>query len=309
MVRIAKTVRMGISNRFVRRVLLTSTLIILLLLLIDLAIQYHRSHPPDLPSQQKRNVTRSSLPQRISDLNNHSEDRQHLQQSFAARTTSKAAEALIRRPPSGSTVLRAILLFYPNDQDIEFQPELRWFYRSWIEMMAVESPLWRTDLIIYTTEFAPLFQHLGCVFNQIRQDSAELPLCRVFPYMRVKYRYAQHEPSSVHQKIDPTRSLHIHHHLKGYAYTDSINTVLEYHTSYKMYDFVLRTDMDCFLTKNFAHYIPLDESLIVGYGGYSTAFTNRRLKRIAQDMGWKYANRTSLGSTWFVLFVPSEGHC
>ena len=65
-----------------------------------------------------------------------------------------------------------------------------------------------------------------------------------------------------------------------------------------MYDYILRTDMDCFLTYNFALYVPYNNSLLVGRGGYSTTFNSKRLKRIANDMNWKYADKTSLGSTW-----------
>ena len=65
-----------------------------------------------------------------------------------------------------------------------------------------------------------------------------------------------------------------------------------------MYDYILRTDMDCFLTSNFALYVPYNNSLIVGHGGYSTTFNTNRLRRIAADMHWQYAERRSLGSTW-----------
>jgi hypothetical protein len=65
-----------------------------------------------------------------------------------------------------------------------------------------------------------------------------------------------------------------------------------------MYDFLLRTDMDCFITQNFALYVPYNNSVLVGHGGYSTEFNNKRLKRIAHDMNWQYADKNSLGSTW-----------
>lgn len=65
-----------------------------------------------------------------------------------------------------------------------------------------------------------------------------------------------------------------------------------------MYDFILRTDLDCFLTHNFALYVPYADTLLVGRGGYSTAFNNKRLKRVAHDMNWEYADKNGLGSTW-----------
>jgi len=204
----------------------------------------------------------------------------------------------IHQPPSQSIVLRALLLFYPNDQDLGFQPEFRWFYRSWTEMMTNESALWRTDLIVYASDYTSFFKQLGCVYNQIRTNSKEKPKCRLFPYVRIKNRASNHQPSSEYQNINKQRSQTIYQHLRTYGYIDSINTVLEYNTSFFMYDFILRTDMDCFLTHNFAVYVPYNNSILVGHGGYSTEFNNKRLKRIAHDMNWKYADRNSLGSTW-----------
>lgn len=305
MVKTVKTIHMFTSNRFIRRVIITLICVIILLSSIVTILQHFETSPLTLVNQQKSNLDGHPSSNQISHSKNftqHKNTPPHQLQSVSEKRTRNSVESLIYRPANDSTILRALLLFYPNDQDLEFQSELRWFYRSWVEMMTVESPLWRTDLIIYTFEYAPLFKQLGCIFNEKRQNPSEPPKCRVFPYMRVKDRYAQHQLSSIHQTIDKTRSIQIHHYLKSYGYIDSINTVFEYRSSYDIYDFVLRTDMDCFLTKNFAHYVPFNHSLIVGYGGYSTTFTNRRLKRIAHDMNWKYANRNSLGSTWFVVF-------
>ncbi|CAF0832096.1 unnamed protein product [Rotaria sp. Silwood1] len=205
----------------------------------------------------------------------------------------------IYKPSSESSILRALLVFYPTDQDQTFQPEFRWLYRSWTEMMTYESSLWRTDLIVYANEYVSLFKDLDCTYDQIRNDSKEKPKCRVFPYIRIKDRQSKHEPSSKYQFIDNQNSKLLHEHLRTYGYIDSINTVFEYYLSFSMYDYILRTDMDCFLTHNFAHYVPYNNSLLVGRGGYSTAFNSKRLKRIAHNMNWTYADKNSLGSTWY----------
>ena len=222
---------------------------------------------------------------------------------------AKQKHPLLYQPSPQTSVLRALLLFFPTDQEGTFASEFRWFYLSWTEMMATESALWRTDLIVYASIHAPLFQELNCVYDQVRQNDQEAPQCRVFPYVRVKDRKSSHQPSSRHQVIDSARSATVHKSLSTYGYIDSINSALEYNNSYAMYDFVLRTDMDCFLTKQFALYIPYNNSMLVGHGGYSTAFNNKRLKRIAHDMGWEYAGKGSLGSTWSVIrSVPPFTH-
>lgn len=213
--------------------------------------------------------------------------------------TIKQGLPFIYQPSSQTKVLRALLTFYPNDQKDTFESEFRWFYRSWTEMMINESSLWRTDLIVYATIHEELFKNLDCVYNEIRLNAEEKPKCRVFPYIRIKDRESKHETSSKYQTIDKQRSQILFQHLKNYGYIDSINSVYEYNSSYSMYNYILRTDLDCFLTENFAFYVPYDHSLLVGNGGYSTEFNNKRLSRIAHDMNWEYANRSSLGSTWY----------
>ncbi|CAF4563283.1 unnamed protein product, partial [Rotaria sp. Silwood2] len=213
--------------------------------------------------------------------------------------TIKRELPFIYKPSPESSILRVLLVFYPTDQEQAFQPEFRWLYRSWIEMMTFESPLWRTDLIVYANQYVSLFKDLDCVYDQIRIDSKENPKCRVFPYVRIKDRQSKHEPSSKYQIIDKKNSQSLYEHLRTYGYIDSINTVFEYYLSFSMYNFILRTDMDCFLTNNFAHYVPYDNLLLVGHGGYSTEFNNKRLKRIAHNMNWTYADKNSLGSTWY----------
>ena len=149
------------------------------------------------------NITEYNAPNRI--LNN--------QQSPNDEQTERLP--LIHRPSSKSTVLRAILLFYPNDQEYSFKPEFRWFYLSWTEMMVNESSLWRTDLIVYANEYASIFKELDCVYDVIRINQQEKPKCRVFPYVRVKDRNSNHEPSSNYQTIDKQRSQLLYEHLRG----------------------------------------------------------------------------------------------
>lgn len=205
---------------------------------------------------------------------------------------------MIHQPPPGSVVLRALLLFYPADQEDTFASEFRWFYRSWVEMMTFEPASWRTDLIVFTNKNVQMFKDLDCLYDQVRLNSDEKPKCRIFSYTRVKDRNNNHEPSSKYQTIDKNTAKLVFEQLKSYGYIDSINSVFEYYPSFSIYNYILRTDMDCFLTNNFALYVPYNTTLLVGHGGYSTEFNSKRLKRIAHDMNWQYANINSLGSTW-----------
>ena len=273
---------LNISSRFARRVLFLLSLGVFVfstIILLIKILQY--SSYKSLPILNI-NIAQYVAPNRVDQI-----------------AHNKQGLPLIHRPSPQSKVLRALLTFYPNDQKHVFEPEFRWFYHSWTEMMINESSLWRTDLIVYATDYDSIFKELNCVHNQVRMNAEERPQCRVFSYIRIKDRTSNHEPSTNYQIIDEKRSQLLHSNLRDYGYIDSINTVWEYYRSYSMYDFILRTDLDCFLTNNFAYYVPYNQSLLVGRGGYSTMFNSKRLKRIAHDMNWGHADRKSLGSTWY----------
>ena len=223
--------------------------------------------------------------------------------SISSRTNGFQANQYFPRlhQPLSSSILRGILIFYPTDQEAHFLPELFWLYRSWIEMMKSESSLWRTDLIIYADNYISNLQQLGCLHNQIRINRDEPPQCRVFLYKRIRLRSEQNVNRSnehLFQQFDSNRSALLVKHLRRYDYVDSINIIAECYPSFAIYDYILRTDMDVFLTMNFAHFVPVNDTLLVGRGGYSTTFNMARLRRISRDMQWSYAELTNLGSTW-----------
>jgi hypothetical protein len=279
------------SSRFARRIFFLLTVLILILSLIILFVRILQNSSYNLFRTTSQNIPQYNVPNHVSknsQLIDNKQNKSDVQQGLP----------FIYQPSLERKILRALLTFYPNDQKDVFEPEFRWFYRSWIEMMNNESSLWRTDFIVYASEYESIFKNLDCVYDQIRTTSEEKPQCRIFPYIRIKNRVSTHDPSSKYQIIDKQRSQLLYTNLRNYGYIDSINTVFEYNLSYLIYDYILRTDLDCFLTRNFAFYVPYDNSLLVGRGGYSTAFNNQRLKRIAHDMNWEYANKNSLGSTW-----------
>lgn len=210
---------------------------------------------------------------------------------------------------NSSNIQRAILVYYPAHQEQHFLPEIRWLYRSWIEMMEDESPYWRTDLIIYTENYTLALQELGCILNQKRTNHYEIPKCRVFLYLRLMNRSIDNSTdehsSLINSNLQPffqinlKRSIELKKYIFRYDYIDSVNIIAEAYPTFAIYDFILKTDIDVFLTKQFAHYIPKNaKSMLVGLGGYSTQFNNHRLSRIARDMNWFYKNLTNVGSTW-----------
>ena len=229
------------------------------------------------------------------------------QYSFVSHSISQATHLQGDRyfprlhQPLSSSILRGILIFYPANQEAHFLSELLWLFRSWIEVMKYEPSSWRTDLVIYSDKYVSNLEQLGCLYNQIRKNREEPPRCRVFPYRRIHSRSGQntnHSEEHLFQQFDSLRSTLLVRHLRNYEYLDSINIIAECYPSFAMYDYILRTDMDVFLTMNFAHFVPVNDALLIGRGGYSHTFNMIRLGRIARDMHWSYANLSNLGSTW-----------
>ncbi|CAF4526883.1 unnamed protein product [Rotaria sp. Silwood2] len=173
-----------------------------------------------------------------------------------------------------SPVQRAILIYYPHHQSEYFFPEVRWLYRSWVEMLLDQPPTWRTDFVIFTYNFSTEFRKLGCV-NRIRQDKEEPSICRLFLYVPIQFRTKNITDNSFQHAFDDAkrvmasykdmngsfisvplvndketfdgkRSESLYENLRSYGYIDSINTIYEGYWTFKMYDFVLRTDIGKF---------------------------------------------------------------
>jgi hypothetical protein len=178
-------------------------------------------------------------------------------------------------------------------------------------MIKSESRNWRTDLIIYTGEYSSSLQQLNCLLNQIRTNNTEQAQCRIFLYLRLLNRQIDsitkqqgiliNKSQNNLFQIDIQRSILLYKQINTYEYIDSVNIIAEAYPTYEYYDFILKTDIDVFITKQFAKFFPITKkTFLVGRGGYSTEFNTRRLGRIARDMNWKYQNMTNIGSTWSV---------
>ncbi|CAF0768936.1 unnamed protein product [Didymodactylos carnosus] len=219
-------------------------------------------------------------------------------------------------------VQRAVLTYYPYHQEEYFFPEIRWLYRSWLEMMLDEPDKWRTDLVIFTYKFSAAFKSLNCI-NEIRKDVNEPPRCRIILYIPITLRndnntknnfenaFADERTSQNNTSIltiphvfnketfNNDRSISLYRNLRTYGYIDSINAIYEGYSTFQMYDYVLRTDIDIFITRNFSKYVPDPCILLTGGGGYGTDYNRRKLRRIAKDMELMHLNISGMGSTWY----------
>jgi hypothetical protein len=182
--------------------------------------------------------------------------------------------------------IRAAVVFLPTKTP-HFVRQLRWFHRSWQEMQKYEPQLWRTDILVYTN---------GNTTND-GASTQELPMELRFLKdlncsMIGRKRYDEPNKCVVIPNMTTLRTATF-----NYGYADSIN-VLTVALS-PIYDWVLRTDLDTFLTPAFSTWKPTRVS--VGRGAYiiDNTDTEERLLRISEKLHLHAQKMTNIGSTWY----------
>lgn len=216
---------------------------------------------------------------------------------------------------------RAVLLYYPIELSDNFKLEFKWLYRSWIEMQKSEPKKWRTDFIVFIENDPKFFKdnksflnELNCSFDNKRTSKADKPMCTLINYVALKKRQTTGPVvkyddllSNVDIFGDNKENLAPFYNiakenLLNYGYVDSILMAFDGYEYFKTagYDFLIRSDMDVFLTPLFGKWLPNNcNDFYVGRGGYSDDFNRKRLARIAKDLGLKHAGISNLGSTWY----------
>jgi hypothetical protein len=222
-------------------------------------------------------------------------------------------------------IVRGVLVYFPHDQFENFRLEFKWFYRSWIEMQKYEPAKWRTDIVVFFDGKKKLssktglefFEDLNCTYGNQRKNRDDPPQCVLIQYEALSDRSVQ--PSKFnfpnrdmmyeyfYDKFDifddsPSEFYARLKDISKYGYMDSILMAydgFEYFNN-SHYDFLIRSDMDVFLTPLFATWLPAEcTEFVVGGGGYSAEFNMNRLRRVARNLNLKYAGIWNLGSTWY----------
>jgi hypothetical protein len=239
------------------------------------------------------------------------------------------------RPAPNSThdvrLTRAVLVYFPVEKINEYELEFRWFYRSWIEMQKYEPTKWRTDLVVFIDNEPEVFKNdklffkeLNCSFDFKRNNSQQGPMCTLFEYKTLKKRSIKGQSDIFKQltsqketyeyllskldifsndsnNLEPFYKL-LFDNLSNYGYLDSILMAFDGYDYFKSagFDFLIRSDMDVFLTPLFGKWIPrFCYEFYCGRGAYSTNFNMNRLKRIAENLNLNFGNVRNLGSTWY----------
>ena len=204
---------------------------------------------------------------------------------FSTTTSPHAVDVSlsVRREPE-TPAIRAAVVYFPTEANKidHIMPELRWFIESWRKMQEYEDGSARTDVVIVAVRDLPEFSDLGCT-STLRSSIHEPGRCIVL---------SQYVPLSKRDKV-----------FKDYAFGDSIDAFhfAKQQGGLEFYNWLLRTDLDTFLTPAFATWKPT--TLIVGEGGYcfDGQLTCPRLHRIAQTMQLapKKPPVDNIGSTWY----------
>ena len=149
-----------------------------------------------------------------------------------------------------TNIRRAIVVHFPVQRASHYLPELKWLYLSWIETIRRQPVEWETDLLVYSLPSSDLDQ-LGCEW--IEKRSGRKNQC-----FRIDYQ-------SLWNRSDDILARSIQRHVPVWCqHLDSLAILLEQSAHLDRYDYVLRTDLDVFLTPRFARYIPFDCSFQVG---------------------------------------------
>jgi hypothetical protein len=229
-------------------------------------------------------------------------------------------------------ISRAVIVYYPIDKLNHFEYEFRWLYRSWINMIGYEPSKWRTDLVVfvkdeakYSTNASFFLNQLNCSFHNLRRLAMDPPMCTLINYISInqrsfesivaknkfandneRYQFILKNVDIYNQSEANTDKFVFYDllqkNLANYNYVDSILMAFDGYEYFKSagFDFLIRSDMDVFLTPLFGRWLPrYCNDFYVGRGGYSSEFNSKRFPRIAKDLGFEYAGRHNLGSTWY----------
>ena len=202
-----------------------------------------------------------------------------LLQSYSSLDRVKNATSI----DNGDIFVRAAIGYLPLEELNRFLPQAKWFLRSYQEMLKTEPPHYRTDIILVVERWHSLLQQLPCV-NQSRISRNESGHCRIITGYTPLWK----------RDLDFER----------YKFADSISIVSFANDSNALrhYHWLLRTDLDVFLTPSFSNWRP--ETFVVGRGSFcfDVFDTCQRLERISRDMGLAPPNNDTvenIGSTWY----------
>jgi len=165
-------------------------------------------------------------------------------------------------------VVRGVIVRFPSSRSDYYFVQFRWFYRSWIESEMYTLDRWRTDLIILVDNEFPnktrlLLEHLNCHAENQRKSRRQISRCIIVDHRLFSERSQSERQSYIdkYKTFDRINELdeNVDRLFAIYDYTSQLNN-----TQIVMYDFLMVTTMNTFLTIQFGKYVPLKCAFLIG---------------------------------------------
>jgi hypothetical protein len=173
------------------------------------------------------------------------------------------------------TIVRGIIVRFPSLKSDYYFVQFRWFYRSWIESETFTLDRWRTDIIVLIDDQFPnatrkLLEHLDCHVENQRKSHRQISRCILVQHKLFKERSESERQSYIDKYPILDRVI------AGNDNVDRLFAIYDYISQFNnnqssIYDFLMITTMNTFLTTQFGKYIPMKCSFLIGTSpDYST---------------------------------------
>ncbi|CAF1001854.1 unnamed protein product [Adineta ricciae] len=174
------------------------------------------------------------------------------------------------------SVVRGVIVRFPSLRARYYFVQFRWLYRSWIESEMFTLDRWRTDLIIlidkeFDNETQQLLEHLNCRSENERTSRRQISRCILVQHQLYSERTQKERENYL--KISPMLN-------RAGELSDNVDRLFAVHsyisrlrTNETLYDILMVTTMNTFLTTQFGKYIPVKCAFILGTSpDYSTFY-------------------------------------
>ncbi|CAF1031098.1 unnamed protein product [Adineta steineri] len=175
------------------------------------------------------------------------------------------------------SLVRGVIIRFPSFRSSYYFVQFRWFYRSWIEAEMFTLDRWRTDIIViiddhFSSETRKSLEHLNCHVDNKRTARRQTSRCIIVIHKSFVERseIERQKYGVTYQQLNRTSKLQ-----------DNVDRIFAIHdcvsqlnnNNQTMYDFIMVTTMNTFLTTQFGKYVPVKCAFLLGTSpDYSTWF-------------------------------------
>ena len=181
-----------------------------------------------------------------------------------------------------SRISRGVAIYFPASE-AQQEKELSGHLLSVAYMRSTQPSGMKTDVLVFTPPRGNNFtESLGCT-HAMRSSFADREMCRIVQHIPLAER-----PGIVDPLVSYKR------------YVDSVLMLAEFR-DYDKYDYLLKSDMDTFITPGFANWtLPANKLIATGRGGYDHPNSRLRLSFIMKHtLNLRDEGRSNIGTTWY----------